>query len=117
MKAMNGMPARTVERGSGFVALLLALLVVAALYVGFPKFEGVVGETSAGLSAVEAGGAGACQANRRTIERAIVVWAINHPDERPTLAGLASDGLTIPSCPDGGRYELLDRRAQCTVHR
>ena len=105
------------EKGFSFVAVLLALLVVAALYFGYFHLQSVTGERAKGIVAIDATRAVACRSNRQTLEREIELWAVNHPDETPTLAGLQAEGLRIPSCPEGGRYEIVGREVHCSVHR
>ena len=105
------------QQGIGFVAVLLALLIAAVLYLGYFKLQGATGERSTGVRAIDASRAVACRTNRQTIERDIAVWSVNHPDEPPTLAGLEAEGLRIPSCPEGGRYEIVGREVRCSVHR
>ena len=59
----------------------------------------------------------ACRTQRQQIERDITMWAVNHPDEPPTIAALQHDGLRIPSCPEGGQYSIDGREVHCSVHR
>jgi len=99
------------------VAVLLALLIAAALYFGYFHFQSVTGEHAKGIAAIEATRAVACRTNRQSIERDIQLWAVNHPGETPTLAALQAEGLRIPSCPEGGRYEIVGQQVQCSVHR
>jgi len=103
--------------GMSFVAVLAALLIAAVLYFGYFKFQGAMSERSSGATAIDASRAVACRSNRQTIERSIALWLVNHADELPTLAALEAEGFSIPSCPEGGRYELRDRQVRCSVHR
>jgi hypothetical protein len=105
------------EQGFSFVAVLLALLIAAALYFGYFHFQSPTGEHAKGIAAIEAAHAVACRANRQNIEREIQLWAVNHPGEAPTFAALEAEGLRIPSCPDGGRYEIVGNEVHCSVHR
>jgi hypothetical protein len=105
------------ETGFSFVAVLLALLIAAALYFGYFKMQSVIGEKATSIQAIDVSRAMACRANRQNIERAIAFWSVNHPDEEPTLAGLQADGVQIPTCPEGGRYEIAGRAVRCSVHR
>ena len=104
------------QRGFSFVAVLLALLIAAALYFGYFHFQSVTGERAKGIAAINAARAIACRTNRQTVEREIVLWSVNHPDEAPTLAALQAEGLQVPSCPEGGRYEIVGHEVHCSVH-
>ena len=104
------------QRGAGFIAVLIALLIAAALYFGYFKMQSGPAERSVGIAAIDASRAVACRANRQNIERDISFWAVNHPDETPTLEALARDGLRIPSCPEGGRYSIVDKHVVCSRH-
>jgi competence protein ComGC len=106
------------QRGFGFVSILLAMLIVAALYFGYFKMQNEMsGGRSVGLSAINASREVACRTQRQQIERDITMWAVNHPDEPPTIAALQHDGLRIPSCPEGGQYSIDGREVHCSVHR
>lgn len=105
------------QRGVGLVAVLLALLIAAALYFGYFGFQGTSHERRSGLVAINASREVACRTNRQNIERDIALWSVNHPGETPTLAALQADGLRIPTCPEGGRYELTGTAVHCSVHR
>jgi len=104
------------EQGSSFVAVLLALLIAAVLYFGYFHFQGAMNEQATGKNALDASRAVACRTNRQMIERDIVMWSVDHPDQPPTLAGLEASGLHVPSCPEGGRYDLVGREVRCSKH-
>ena len=108
--------AHRAEAGFGFVSILLVLLVLAALYFGYAGPPRTTGGGSVGVSAVDAGRAVACRSNRQSLERGIALWAVDHPHEQPTVRGLEVDGLHIPSCPEGGEYEIAGRRVSCSLH-
>ena len=105
------------QHGFGFVAVLLALLIAAALYFGYFKMQSATAERTGGIAAIDASRAVACRTNRQNIERDITFWSVNHPDETPTLEALARDGLHIPSCPEGGRYSLVGQHVACSRHQ
>ena len=110
-------PVRLGQSGLTFVAVLLALLIAAALYFGYFRMQGAMQGRSGGMAAIDASKAVACRSNRQTIERSITYWAVEHPDDTPTLAALARDGVNVPSCPEGGRYAVVGRTVECSVHR
>ena len=105
------------QSGFGFVSVLLALLIVAALYFGYFGLQGTTAERAKGIAAIDASRAVACRTNRQNIERDISLWSATHTGETPTFAGLEADGLRIPSCPEGGRYEIAGTEVHCSVHR
>lgn len=105
------------QSGFTFVAVLLALLVAAALYFGYLHMQSGSGDRAKGLSAIDASRAVACRTNRQNIERDIALWSVNHPGETPTLAALQAEGLRLPTCPEGGRYEIAGDGVQCSIHR
>ncbi len=105
------------ERGLGFVAVLLALLIAAVLYFGYFHFQGAMNERQSGQNALDATRAVACRTNRQMIERDLVIWSADHPDEPPTLAALAASGIRVPSCPEGGRYDVVGREVTCSKHQ
>jgi hypothetical protein len=105
------------QNGFGFVAVLLALLIAAALYFGYFRLQSAPGERAKGIAAIDAARAVACRSNRQTIERDITLWSVSHPGETPTLAAMQADGLHIPACPEGGRYELVGAEVHCSLHR
>jgi len=104
------------QRGFTFVAVLLALLIAAALYFGYFRMQSAMSERSAGVSALNTARAVACRTNRQNIERDVAMWSVNHPDERPSFAALEAEGIHIPACPEGGRYEFVGRTVHCSVH-
>ena len=105
------------QAGFGFVSVLLAMLIVAALYFGYFKMQGTMNGRAPGITAIDASRAVACRTQRQNIERDITMWSVDHPDEPPTLAALQAAGLRIPSCPEGGHYEIAGREVHCSLHR
>lgn len=108
---------RSSEAGFGFASVLMALLIAAALYFGYFKLQDTSGGQGTRITAIDASRDVACRSNRQTIERAMVMWAVNHDDEAPSFDGLARDGIGIPSCPEGGSYSLAGKTVQCSKHR
>jgi hypothetical protein len=104
------------QRGISFVAVLVAMLIAAALYFGYFRLGSGTSERSAGVTAIDASRAIACRTQRQSIERNIGLWSVNHDGETPTFAALEADGFRTPSCPEGGRYELIGREVHCSKH-
>ncbi|OFV89080.1 MAG: hypothetical protein A3J75_08980 [Acidobacteria bacterium RBG_16_68_9] len=104
------------QQGASFMAVIVAMLIVGALYLGYLRLQTASTERAAGIAAIDASRAVACRTNRQTIERAFAMWSVNHPDELPSLAALKADGIGLPSCPEGGQYEIDGRQVQCSKH-
>ena len=104
------------QDGMSFVSILLALLIAAALYFGYFGMQQSTATRSVGIAAIDASKAIACRTQRQQIERDITMWAVNHPDEQPSIAKLAADGIRVPSCPEGGRYDIVDAQVHCSKH-
>jgi hypothetical protein len=104
------------QRGIGAVAVILALLIAAVLYLGYFRRQSATSDTKAGLSAIDASRAFECKTNRQTAERDVQMWLVNHPGETPSFAALESDGARIPTCPDGGSYTLDGVQVRCSKH-
>jgi hypothetical protein len=105
------------QRGVGFLAVLVALLIVVALYVGYFGVPHTGGGPTVGVQAIDASRAVACRTQRQQIERDLAAWTVAHSGEAPSLEALAEDGIRVPSCPGGGRYTLSGGVVSCSVHR
>ena len=104
------------QSGFSFVSILLAMLIAAALYFGYFHFQNAGSDRAKGIAAIDAARAVACRSNRQNIERAIALWAVSHPGENPSIAALQADGIRIPTCPEGGRYDIVGQDVRCSVH-
>lgn len=111
-----GRPARN-QHGFGFVAILLALLIVAVLYFGYFKMQNSMSQQrTTAVSSLDASRAVACRANKASIESNIQLWAVDHPGEQPTIDALRAAGLNIPTCPSGGAYTITAGQVHCSIH-
>lgn len=104
------------SRGMSFVSVLAAMLILALLYFGYFRMQGMMNEQSVGITAIDASRAVACRTQRQAVEREIDLWSVDHPDESPTLASLERAGVHIPSCPEGGVYSVEGKRLHCSLH-
>ena len=104
------------QDGVGFVAVLMALLIAAALYFGYFELQRASDGRSGGITAIEGSRVFACRTNRQSVERQIAMWSVNHPQEAPSLAALEAEVGSVPSCPEGGRYSLAGRQVRCSAH-
>jgi competence protein ComGC len=108
------------QHGLGAMGLLLSLLILGLLIFVFAKSQVRSGkEAAAGspMTALDKGRAAACQAQRRSIERDIVAWSVDHDNEAPSIAALEAAGFRVPACPEGGTYSISGRHVECSVHR
>lgn len=105
------------ERGLGAIALFLALLVAALLYVGYVQMSSTMSTTKTTVTAVDNTRAFACKTNRQTVEREIQMWLVNHPGETPSFDGLESDSVHVATCPEGGTYALVGLHVTCSKHQ
>ncbi len=106
------------ERGSGFMSVLVTLLIAAALYFGFGyfQFQNTEANRAGPITALDATREFACRTNRQTIEREITMWLVSHAGDVPSLAQLEEEQGTLPTCPEGGTYSLSGRKVLCSVH-
>lgn len=105
------------QRGVSLVAVLMAMLIAVALYFGYFKLQSGKSERATTVTAIGASRTVACRTQRQDIERNITLWSVNHDGETPTYAALEAEGFRIPSCPEGGRYELVGREVHCSKHQ
>jgi hypothetical protein len=103
------------QRGASFVGVLAALLIGALLYFGYFKMQDSGAEHSKGIAAIDASKEVACRTQRQNIERDIMMWKASH-DGEPSLSALRADGIRIPSCPEGGRYDIVHGSVRCSKH-
>jgi competence protein ComGC len=105
------------QQGFGFVAILLAMLIVAVLYFGYFKMQNSMSQQrTTAVSSLDASRAVACRANKANIESNIQLWAVDHPGEQPTIDALRASGLNIPTCPSGGTYTIAAGKVHCSIH-
>jgi competence protein ComGC len=104
------------ERGLTFISVVVALVIIGALYYGYLGQYGMKEEITRGGVAQTAGRGIACQMNRQAIERAILTWSMSHPGKQPTLKDLENDGIPINRCPEGGRFKVEGKKVSCSLH-
>ena len=98
--------------GLGAIAVILALLVVALLYLGYQQMQDAMRAPRRAATTIDASRAFACKSNRQTAEREVQMWLVNHPGETPTLEAVGSTAR----CPEGGAYRLEGVRVLCSKH-
>lgn len=57
----------------------------------------------------------ACEANRGVMGIRIAEFQMSN-NRFPTVAELEKGESSIPRCPDGGKYYILDSKIYCTIH-
>jgi len=100
------------QRGLGAIAVILALLIIAILYLGYFQMQSAMSEQKKTVTTR----AFACRTNRQTVEREIQMWLVNHPGETPSFAALEADGAHVATCPEGGTYSLSGLHVLCSKH-
>jgi hypothetical protein len=101
------------QGGLGAIAVVLALLVVALVYLGYHQMEDAMQAPRRATTTVDASKAFACKTNRQTAEREVQMWLVNHPGETPTWESLGSTAR----CPEGGEYRLEGLKVVCSRHQ
>ena len=105
-------------RGFTFVSVPMALLIVAVLYFGYFHMAANEGAKSVGIQSLQTSKAIACRTQRQQIERDVQMYAATHDDVPPrSLDDLAQSGIRVPSCPEGGRYQLSGSHVICSLHQ
>ena len=104
------------QRGIGVIAVILALLVVAILYLGYFQMQSAMSQKKTTVTAIDNTRAFACRTNRQTVEREVQMWLVNHPGETPSFAALEADGAHLATCPEGGTYTLVGAQVRCSKH-
>ena len=104
------------QGGASFVGVVVTLLVLLALAFAYLRTN-TGGERTTGVTAVDASRGVACRVQRQQIERDLMAWSVEHPDDTPSIAALEADGVGVPACPDGGQYSVSGRAVVCSAHR
>ena len=100
------------NKGFTLVELMVVVVIIAVLVaIAIPAYNAVTTRAEAG----------ACEANIRMLDGAVVQWqAANDVTTFPTFADLTTAGdyfQEAPTCPSAGVYSIdATGRAQCTVH-
>jgi Tfp pilus assembly protein PilX len=100
------------QTGLGAIAVILALLIVALVYLGYHQMQDAMRAPRRATTTIDASRAFACKSNRQTAEREVQMWLVNHPGETPTLDAIGSTAR----CPEGGVYRLEGVRVLCSQH-
>ena len=104
------------SNGFSFVSILVAMLIIAALYFGYFRLGSTPAEKSVGIQAIDTSKTVACRTQRQQLERDIQMYEANHDGPPSSLADLEHEGIRIPACPEGGRYALAGKHITCTRH-
>jgi competence protein ComGC len=104
-------------RGLSFVSILLALVIIGALYFGYFRMSATKNEKAVGIQSIQVSKAAACRTQRQQVERDIQSYMASHDAAPGSLGDLERDGIRIPNCPEGGRYALAGTHVTCSVHQ
>jgi Tfp pilus assembly protein PilX len=100
------------QRGFGAIAVILALLIVALVYLGYHQMQDAMQAPRRAVTTIDASKAFACKTNRQTAEREVQMWLVSHPGETPTWDAVGSTA----HCPEGGEYRLEGLKVLCSKH-
>lgn len=105
------------QKGFSLASILAVLVIGGLLYVGYSSLvsvkEGVPGDPTSALSAPRNV---ACEMNRKALANALLNWTVRNPGREPSLKDLKASGVSVPDCPDGGRFQLTDDKITCSLH-
>jgi competence protein ComGC len=106
------------QRGLGAIGTLAALLILGLLIFAYAKNQVGDGKGGTGtpMTAIDKGRSAACQAQRRSIERDVVAWSVEHDGETPSISALESAGFGVSTCREGGEYSISGSRVTCSLH-
>lgn len=107
------------QRGSlGSLGTLIGLALMAVLIAMYMREQNAPSGASSSppTNAIARSRGVACQTQRTQLERDLVIWTNDHPDETPSIAALEASGVRVPSCPEGGRYSISGRHVLCSLH-
>ncbi|HVN83411.1 MAG TPA: hypothetical protein VMW17_01060 [Candidatus Binatia bacterium] len=105
------------QRGFSFVSIVVAMLVLAALYFGYFHFQSsMTSERKTGIQSIEAAKDVACRTQRQQIERDVQLYVADHDHPPRSLDDLEHAGIHVPPCPEGGDYSLRGAHVVCSKH-
>lgn len=105
------------QKGFSLVSVLAVVVIGGLLYAGYLSLmsgKSTVPESSGSLMSVPK--STACEMNRNALKNALLSWSVRNPGKQPSIRGLEASGVTIPQCPDGGRFQLKDDKVVCSMH-
>jgi hypothetical protein len=104
----------------GSIGMLVSVLILGLLIYAYAKNQVGSGKNGSGgspMTSIDKSRGAACLAQRRTIERDIAAWSVEHDHETASLAALEAGGFSVPDCPEGGRYSISGQRVHCSTHQ
>jgi len=107
------------QHGLGAIGTLVSVLILGLLIYTYATNQiGTGGGGAAGgpVTSIDKGRAAACLSQRRTIERDVAAWSVEHDTETASVAALEAAGFSVPGCPEGGRYSISGQRVSCSTH-
>jgi competence protein ComGC len=108
------------QSGLGAIGMLVSVLILGMLIYAYVKNQvgsGQGGSAGAPMTSIDKSRAAACLAQRRTIERDVVAWSVEHDHETASVAALEAAGFPVPPCPEGGEYSISGQHVYCSLHR
>lgn len=94
--------------------MVLAIIgILSGMYMG-PTGSGV-GSAPASVMYIQRTQHVVCTTNRSLLVTRVMEFQINN-GRLPTMTDLEAARVSIPRCPEGGRYYVLDGQVYCTLH-
>ncbi len=111
---MNRQMKTNSQRGFTLLEILLVLAILGTL-TGMYLGPGPGGTPGGPIIYLERTQKAACMANRAAFRPKLVEFQIEYGHD-PTPEDLKRMGASIPRCPEGGQYYILDGTLYCTLH-
>ncbi len=105
---------RSLSGGFTFLGLLMSLAIVGILS-GMYLAPGPGGAASGPIMYIVRSQRVACEANRAAMRPHLIDFQIQN-NRPPTMEDLRRLGVSLPTCPEGGRFYIVDGEFLCTLH-
>jgi len=105
------------QRGGSPLQMLAGILVMMGLSAySMQQMQTTRADGTKGVEAIDRAKEAACATQRAQMSRDIVMFLVDYPGLKPSVALLEKAGTEIPLCPDEGDYEIYGRHVLCTHH-
>ncbi|UCF38070.1 MAG: hypothetical protein JSU96_04235 [Acidobacteriota bacterium] len=102
----------------GLISVLAALLIIGLLIGGYITYQPAPSSSKAAiLTARDTAKDAACHMNRLTLEKALLTWSVQHPNEEPSIRALKRSGILVRGCPQNGELSIRNGQVLCSEHK